>query len=455
MKMLCPWSCGICVRSSEPAETAPVEPQVDTAATWTMATAGLDRIVGPESNGAVFSAEVCRKLIEAGEKTGFAMAVDSIDKNPAMDISVYNHHRVKAPRVHAILEPFLPLFKAELDRRYKGQDGVDNELDWVFFRKYRAGTIRSALLGHQDSNKHSINVALNTDFEGGGLYFVPPDSELGKIANGLSGASDEEARKLSAGMLPDHVPGPEHGNQSNYFFPHITPGVAMVYDNTVWHGVTPVLSGVRYTLSFFYDEPIDIKYQDDPHLLEEARAKEAKEAGEESANAKPPPPKPDEAEVPMKATLVDKRSKKASEVVGIFWLRNPPSLFATYSGGKVRVNLKRDGVFVGDGTEDAPEWNAPIEMDTYSSHWFGVVDMETLALVHAFHMTQKTTTYELTDEHTLFTPPPEYTSADSYSLQDGEYGDYYDDDDAPMSGPPTAGGSKAEPPAEPPVHDDL
>lgn len=54
-----------------------------------MSTAGLDRIVGPEANGAVMSAEVCRLLIEAGEKTGFKMAKDSIDSNPAMDISVY------------------------------------------------------------------------------------------------------------------------------------------------------------------------------------------------------------------------------------------------------------------------------------------------------------------------------------------------------------------------------
>ena len=42
-----------------------------------------------QANGAVFSQEICRKLIEAAEETGFKMAVDSIDQSPAMDISVY------------------------------------------------------------------------------------------------------------------------------------------------------------------------------------------------------------------------------------------------------------------------------------------------------------------------------------------------------------------------------
>jgi hypothetical protein len=336
----------------------------------------------------VFSAEVCRKLIEAAEETGFKMASDSIDRHPAMDISVFNHGRVKAPKINDILQPYYPLLKAELDKRYKGQSGVKNELDWVFFRKYKAGTVRSALLGHQDANKHSINVCLNAppDFEGGGLYFIPPESEMGEIFSLLCTQSHErnltrsharnrtqshashartharararlpvfvsrnpshpslirthkhtprfctqQLRSTAAGKLanavdddedyknsglydstqessfdqrdededenedenhqhfgakittllrPERVPPPEYGNQSNFFFPYIAAGSAMVYDNTVWHGVTPVTAGTRYTLSFFYDEPIEIKYQDDPVLLKEARA-EACELGEE------------------------------------------------------------------------------------------------------------------------------------------------------------------------------
>lgn len=52
---------------------------------------------------------------------------------------------------------------------------------------------------------------------------------MGIIANGLGESSAEDSNKLMNGLQPDHVPGPEHGNQSNYFFPFITPGVAMVY----------------------------------------------------------------------------------------------------------------------------------------------------------------------------------------------------------------------------------
>lgn len=81
---------------------------------------------------------------------------------------------------------------------------------------------------------------------------------MGRIANAAA-ATAGESDKLNAALQPEHIPGPEHGNQSNYFFPYVAPGSAMVYDKTVWHGVTPVTKGIRYALSFFYDEPLEIK----------------------------------------------------------------------------------------------------------------------------------------------------------------------------------------------------
>ena len=48
------------------------------------------------------------------------------------------------------------------------------KLDWVFFRKYSPETERNSLLLHVDSNMHTLNIALNDDYEGGGLFYAKP-----------------------------------------------------------------------------------------------------------------------------------------------------------------------------------------------------------------------------------------------------------------------------------------
>lgn len=140
----------------------------------------------------------------------------------------------------------------------------------------------------------------------------------------------------------------------------------------------------------------------------------------------------------MKATFENTRSTPND--VGLYWIRNPESLLSS-GWGKITVNRKKDVVFVGDGTEDTPEWKGPIMMDTYSSHWFGAVERETNVLVHAWMMTQKTGTYRVTDDHEFYKPAESSTSSKTAEPQDS----YYDDDDPyAEEGTPKA-----------PLHDDL
>lgn len=47
-------------------------------------------------------------------------------------------------------------------------------LDWVFFLKYGPDTTRNSLMLHMDSNMHTINITLNDDFTGGGLFYLKP-----------------------------------------------------------------------------------------------------------------------------------------------------------------------------------------------------------------------------------------------------------------------------------------
>ena len=48
------------------------------------------------------------------------------------------------------------------------------KLDWVFFRKYSPNSDRNSLKLHADSNMHTLNIALNDGFEGGGFFYVKP-----------------------------------------------------------------------------------------------------------------------------------------------------------------------------------------------------------------------------------------------------------------------------------------
>ena len=41
--------------------------------------------------------------------------------------------------------------------------------------------------------------------------------------------------------------------------PSVQTGVGTIYNKSIWHGVTRMTKGSRYTLSFFYDEPPSIR----------------------------------------------------------------------------------------------------------------------------------------------------------------------------------------------------
>eukprot|EP00658_Telonema_sp_P-2_P052766 TRINITY_DN4104_c0_g1_i2.p1 TRINITY_DN4104_c0_g1~~TRINITY_DN4104_c0_g1_i2.p1 ORF type:complete len:252 (+),score=33.64 TRINITY_DN4104_c0_g1_i2:151-906(+) len=133
-----------------------------------------------------------------------------------------------------------------LDKRFKGRHGAQNHLGWIFLRKYEAGHSRDCLRAHHDSNLHTINIPLNEDFEGGGLFFIPPGSEL---ANMILREVGRVEWYLRGSNVRDGC------NSSSYFFPYLPVGVGTIYNKTVWHGVTTLTAGSRYTLSFFYDEP--------------------------------------------------------------------------------------------------------------------------------------------------------------------------------------------------------
>lgn len=58
----------------------------------------------------------------------------------------------------------------------------------VFFRKYSPQDERNSLKTHVDTNLHTLNIALNHDYEGGGWFYIKPSpyQEL----NALDGRPD-------------------------------------------------------------------------------------------------------------------------------------------------------------------------------------------------------------------------------------------------------------------------
>jgi len=224
----------------------------------TMLSVGLE----PVPHEIVLPPELCEQIINTANEEGYSEDPDSIDGQAVLDINVYNHERVLNQAVYSLLQPYLPAMKAALDLRFLGQQFecpvrgeriVKNSLDWVFLRKYEAGHRRDSLLAHHDENLHTINVPLNADYEGGSLFFIPVNSKLGELAE-----SDVNVKKYLKGEKVSN-----ECNSSNYFFPHLPVGIGTIYNKTIWHGVTRMSSGTRYTLSFFYDEPESIRNRDE------------------------------------------------------------------------------------------------------------------------------------------------------------------------------------------------
>ncbi len=321
---------------------------------WTLGTVGLTQIRG------FISKERCQNLIDAAEQCNWTMDPEPIDSKPVVDINVFHHGKVYSPEIYTMLEPYLPILKKKLDDRFPG---FPNQLDWIFFRKYQAGTVRQSLQGHLDTNKHTINLILNSSFEGGDLYFIPTESEFGKLANAPEG-SNVDKTPLFQGVIPENVPQPKEGNQSNYFFPDIEPGSVILYDHTIWHGVTPVTQGTRYSLSFFYDEPQEI----------------AKKINHASGKAM--------------ATFENGRTVKTG--VALYWVRVPEetTLFDPTRKRDYFINPDSD-VEVGENGA----WVESIGQNTYIGHVFAAVETGTNRILVVWRITQEREGFMLTDHH--------------------------------------------------------
>lgn len=146
-----------------------------------------------------------------------------------------------------LLQPWVPKItqivkdhrnKEEFNEFYPDEPDREPELNWVFFRKYSPNDKRNSLDQHVDTNMNTVNIELNDDFVGGGLFYIKPSAETGEIAD-----------EYYAGYEWTNTVKRE--NTTDIVFPDLHSGDAIFYNYTVRHGVAPLDSGTRVSPFIF------------------------------------------------------------------------------------------------------------------------------------------------------------------------------------------------------------
>jgi len=210
-----------------------------------------------ENHKGYFSKEDCNEIIKEAEAFGFPDTADSIDYGDergtvSWAIDVYTNEELLTPKIADIYKKYLPKM-TELVREKKilmnNGDTSEPSLDWIFLRKYSAGAERHMLRLHQDTNLFTINIALNDDFEGGGIFYHK---------NKDSYFFDDDPIP----ELPQHVQSYDfletverkNSTEQGIVFPHLEQGDMMMHNHTLYHAIAPIQKGTRYSLVFFFDE---------------------------------------------------------------------------------------------------------------------------------------------------------------------------------------------------------
>mmetsp|Transcript_3406 Transcript_3406/g.8660 ORF Transcript_3406/g.8660 Transcript_3406/m.8660 type:complete len:199 (+) Transcript_3406:597-1193(+) len=94
---------------------------------------------------------------------------------------------------------------------------------------------------------HTLNIALNDDFEGGSLFYIkPPADQEGE-------AEDDRPDIPEQYKNYDWINSLKRKNTSDIIFPTLQTGDVLIYNFTLWHAVAPLEVGTRYSFVLFYD----------------------------------------------------------------------------------------------------------------------------------------------------------------------------------------------------------
>ena len=207
----------------------------------------------------------CKELIRLGNLEGFTVEQESIDdysdskeKQPSQSIEVFERNDgITSPSIWKVLEPYIPRLTElvqlsiddDIDRLYYPDEQPNRtpQLGWVFFRKYDPDTPRNSLKLHVDSNMHTLNIALNDNYNGGGLLYIRPSIDA-KVDE-----EDGRPQILDQYTTYNWLNNVKRQNTTDVIFPSMNTGDVLIHNFTVWHGVAPLEAGTRYSFVLFYD----------------------------------------------------------------------------------------------------------------------------------------------------------------------------------------------------------
>lgn len=99
---------------------------------------------------------------------------------------------------------------------------------------------------HHDINLFTVNVALNDDFEGGGLFYHKNEESYFSNGDVLPNFPQEK-------LNYDYLEQVTRQNTSYIVFPDAKTGSLLIHNYTLYHAIAPIEKGTRYSLIFFYD----------------------------------------------------------------------------------------------------------------------------------------------------------------------------------------------------------
>jgi hypothetical protein len=210
-----------------------------------------------EVHGSYFSPEDCEEIIRLAEEHGFPDSSDSIDygnerSTVSWAIDVFTNKQLLAPTISNMYDKYLPKMFDLVREKKREMDGDDTEpsLDWVFLRKYQAGAERYMLRMHSDTNLFTVNVALNDNFEGGGMFYQQNKDEFFQDDDPIPVVPEHLLTYEFLETLTEHKNQTDHG----IIFPNLKQGDMMIHNYTLFHAIAPIQKGTRYSLVFFFDE---------------------------------------------------------------------------------------------------------------------------------------------------------------------------------------------------------
>jgi cytidylate kinase len=205
--------------------------------------------------------ETCRDIIKAAEQHGYPLEADSIDRGEvnnklSQQIDIVESGKVRdgVDELWKLIEPILSRVTEIVQATKEKVWGLEkarqkaSTAEWIFLRKYAPSTERNMLRLHQDSNMFTVNLFLNDDYDGGGLFYVRPPVGLGY-----------EEHTPSIPSIPeewysyDWLAKVKRENTTALRFPDLKQGDLLIHNYTVWHAVAPLEQGVKYSLLFFFD----------------------------------------------------------------------------------------------------------------------------------------------------------------------------------------------------------